>query len=78
MITHRGKANVISFQLLLDSGCSSRIVIRIIITKLKTQQDSVMQCYTQESKITTNMKVKYIIPTGIYHGKTFDVELSCV
>ena len=58
MNTRRGKTRFKSFQILLDSGYSYMIVMRRLMTKLKTKDDSVIQWHTQSGNITTNTKVK--------------------
>ena len=53
-----GKEKFKNFRILLDSGCSSTIIIVRLINKLTPQKYSVMQWHTQAGKITTNSKVK--------------------
>ena len=57
MNTQKGKAKFNNFRILLDSGCSSNIVIRRLI-KTQTKEDFVIQWNTQLGDITTNLKVK--------------------
>ena len=47
-----------NFRILLDSGYSSMIVTIRLITNIDPKREAVMQCHTQEGKITTNLKVK--------------------
>ena len=58
MNIHRGKEKVNNFQILLDSRCSSTILMRSIIAKLKTKKDYLMQWQTQAGNLSTNIKVK--------------------
>ena len=41
--TKKGKARFNSFRILLDSGCSSRIVMIMLIENLSAKKDDVMQ-----------------------------------
>ena len=58
MNTQKGRAKFKKFRILLDSGYSSTLVTRRLITELKPKEDSGMQWTTQASNITTNLKVK--------------------
>ena len=58
MNIRKGRAKLNYFRIILDSGCTSKIVTRRLITKLNTKIDTVMKCHTQVSKITANLKVK--------------------
>ena len=58
MNVRRGQLNFKNFQILLDSICSSTIVMGGLVEKLCLEKDSMMQCHTQARKITTNLKVK--------------------
>ena len=58
MNTGKGKANFKNFHILLDSGCSSTIVIRRIVENLGPEKYAPMQWHTQAVNITTNIKVK--------------------
>ena len=58
MNTRKGKAKFKSFRILLDSGCSSTIVIVRLVKKLDPEEDAPMQWHTQAGNITTNIKVK--------------------
>ena len=42
----KGKAKFKTFQIILGSGCGSTIIIGMIINKLTTKTDDVMQCHT--------------------------------
>ena len=57
MNTRKGKANFKNFQILLDSGCSYKIVMGRI-GKKSIEKDFVMQWHTKAGNITTNIKVK--------------------
>ena len=61
-----------NFRILLDSECSSTIVIAILVEKIKPEKYAVMQCHTQAVNITTNLKVKvdFTLPA---HSATNDV-----
>ena len=58
MNTRKGRAKFKNFHILLDSRCSSTIIMRRLITKIITKIDTMMQCHKQEGHITTNLKVK--------------------
>ena len=58
MNTRNGKAKFKIFRILLESGCSSTIVMGRIIEKLCPENDAPMQWNTQAVNITTNLKVK--------------------
>ena len=47
MNTHEGEARFKNFKILLDSGCSSTIVMRRLIEKLNPKEDAVMQWHAQ-------------------------------
>ena len=61
MNTCRGRSKFQKFRIFLDNGCISKIIMRTLITTLKTKDDYMMQCYTQEVHLITNLKVKYIL-----------------
>ena len=50
--------------MLLDSVCSSKIVMGRLIKKLTPKKDDVMQWHTQAGKITTNLKfkIRFVLP----------------
>ena len=54
-----------NFRTLLDSGCSSTIVMGRLVKKLHPDKDAVMQWHTQDVNITTNLKVNiyFTLPT---------------
>ena len=58
MNTRKGKDRFKNFQILLDSGYSSTIVMVRIIKKIHPKEDAVIQWHTQAGKITTNINVK--------------------
>ena len=57
MNTQKGKDRFKNFQILLNSGCSSTIVMVRIIKKLHPKEDTVVQWHMQAGSITTNLKV---------------------
>ena len=57
MNTSKGIAKFKNFQILLDSGCSSTIVMRRLLEKLYPEKYAVIQWQTQAGKITTNLKI---------------------
>ena len=58
MNTQKGRAKFKNFHILLDSGCSYMIIMRILITKRNPKRDDVVQWHTQAVNITTNLNVK--------------------
>ena len=58
MNTIRVKSNFKNFRIILDSGCSSMIVIGVLVKKLGLEKDAPMQWNTQAGNITTNLEVK--------------------
>ena len=56
--TQKGKARFKNFRILLGIGCSSRIVMIMLIENLSAKKGSVMQWHTQAGNITTNLKDK--------------------
>ena len=58
MNTRRGQATFDNFRILFYSGCSSMIFMMRLITKIITKEDAMIQWYTQEGYITTNLKFK--------------------
>ena len=58
MNTRHGRSRFKKFGILLESGCSSTIVMGRIVEKLHPEKDSVMQWHTQAITITTDNKVK--------------------
>ena len=52
--------------IIVDTGCSSTIVMVILVEKPYTEKDTVMKWHTQAVNITTNLKVKiYFILTAL-------------
>ena len=58
MNTRKGRANFKNFQIILDSGCSSKVVMGRLVGKLNPDKDAVIQLNTQALNITSNYKVK--------------------
>ena len=58
MNTRHGRAKFKNFRIILDSECSSTIVIGRLVEKPHPEKDSVMQWHPQAGNITTNYKVK--------------------
>ena len=67
-----------NFHILLDSECSSTIVMGRLVGKLYPEEYALMQWNTQSGNITTNLKIKiyFTLPTLIANERR-DVELSC-
>ena len=55
--TRKGKKKFRKFRILLDSGCSSAIVMGRLVKILHHKKDDVMKWHTQVSNINTNRKV---------------------
>ena len=51
------RSNFKNFLILLDSGCSSTIVVRRLVEKLGAEKYSVMQWQTEAGSITTNYNI---------------------
>ena len=58
MNKRKGKAKFENFRILLDSGCSSTILMGRLFEKLHPKKEAMMQWHTQSGNITTNIKVK--------------------
>ena len=58
MITRKGKAKLKNFCILLESGCSSMIVMGRLVNKLSLEKCVPMQWHMQDRNITTNIKIK--------------------
>ena len=56
--TRRVRVKYKIFQILLDIGCSSTIIIRRLTMKLKTKKYPMIQYHTQVGNLITNHKVK--------------------
>ena len=61
MNTKKGRAKFKKFQILLDSGCSSMIVIIRLVEKLSAEKDAVVQWQTYARNITTNFKFQVYV-----------------
>ena len=57
MNTIKGRGKFKNFRIILDSECSSTIVIGRLVEKPHPEKDSVMQWHPQAGNITTNYKV---------------------
>ena len=64
MNNRKGIAKSKTFHIILDSECSSKILMGSLIEKLCTEKDAPMQWNTQAGNITTNLKVNayFILP----------------
>ena len=64
MNTRKGKAKFNNFRIILDSGCSSTIVMWRLVKKICSKNDSMMQWHTQAGNITTNLnfEVEFNLP----------------
>ena len=60
MNTIKGKAKIKNFQILLNSGCSSTILMVRLVEKLHPGKYAMMQWHTQDVNVTTNLKVKVV------------------
>ena len=58
MNTIKGKEKFKRFQIILDSGCSSTIVMWRLLQRLGPKKRVVMKWHTQAGNITTKIKVK--------------------
>ena len=58
MNTRKGRAKFKNFQIILDSVCTSTILMVRIIQKLHPKEDNVIQWHTQAGIITTNTNVR--------------------
>ena len=58
MNTRKGRETLNNYQMLLDSGFSSRIVMRRLIDKMNPKKEYVMKCLMQAGNITNNQKVR--------------------
>ena len=76
MNTRRGKAKFKNCRILLDSGCSSTIVLGRLVKQLGLEKDSPVQWNTQSGNITTNLKVNvdFTLPALI---ATNDLTWKC-
>ena len=58
MNIQKDKAKFNNFNILLDSRGTSKIIMRILITRINPKINTVMQWHSHEGNITTNLKVK--------------------
>ena len=58
MNTRHGRVKFKNFRILLGSGCSSMIIMGMLVEKHCLEKYAVMQWHTQARNITTNYKVK--------------------
>ena len=58
MNTRKDRAKFKNFLILLDIGCSSKIVMIILAGKIFPEKDAVTQWKTKAGNITTNFKVE--------------------
>ena len=58
MNTRKGKAMFKTFLILVESGCSSTIIMGRLITKLCPKGENVIKWHTQVVKLNTNIKFK--------------------
>ena len=65
MNTRKGRARFKNFCILLDSGCSSTIVMGNPVENLYPKKLASMQWNTQAGNITTNLKVKINFTSSI-------------
>ena len=65
MNTRRNKSKFKNSQILLDSGCTSTIIMIRLVEKICPEKYAVTQWQTQAGNITTNFKVKvdFTLPT---------------
>ena len=65
MNTRRGKLKIKNFCILLDSGCTSTLLMIRLVKKLSPEGDAPMLWNTQAGNIATNIKVKidFTLPT---------------
>ena len=57
MDNRKGKLKFKKFRILLDSGCSSTILMVKLFEKLGPKKDAVIQRHTKAGNITINIKV---------------------
>ena len=58
MNTQKGTEKFKNFRILLDSGCSSTILMKRLIEIPNPKRDDVIQWHTQAGNINTYLKVK--------------------
>ena len=74
--TRKGKSKFNNFRIILDSGCSSTIVMGRLIQKIIPKIENVMQWHMQAGNITTNQHVKRYL-TLSEHSATQIVTRNC-
>ena len=65
MNTIKGRKEKLNIQILLDSGCITKILIGRLVEKLHPGKYSVVQWHTQAGNATTNINIKvdFTLPT---------------
>ena len=58
MNTRKGRAKFKNFRILLDSECSTTIVMGRLVRKVTPKEDVGMKLHTQAGSITTNIKLR--------------------
>ena len=53
-----GRSRLNNFKIILETVCSSTIVMGNIVERLSLKRDAILQCHTQAGNITTTFKVK--------------------
>ena len=76
MNTRKGKSKFKNFCILLDTGCSSTIVMVRLVEKLSAEKDAPMQWNTKAGNITTNIKVKVDFTLPALNG-TYVIKWIC-
>ena len=78
MNTRSGIVKFNNFQIILDSGCSSMILMGRLVEKMSTEKDNQMQWHTQAGNSTTGIKVNvdFTLPCT-QRNECRDVEMSC-
>ena len=76
MNTRQYRSRFKNFRILLDSGCSSKIVIGRLVNKLGLEKDSLVQWNTQAGNITTNLKVDVYFTLPVLRS-TYVVTWKC-
>ena len=71
MNKRKGKVKFKNFWILLDSGCSSTIVMVTLVQIIGPKKYNVMQWHTQAGNITTNIKVKIYLTLPELSAKYF-------
>ena len=71
MNVRKGRAKFKNFHVFLDSGCSSTIVMGIMVKKLGLEEDTPMQWNTQAGNVTNNLNVKIYITIPAFSAINF-------